>query len=235
MRRSRPSTGGSRDLDGTGTESADPPQRPQPGSPVEQAPRGVVVHERVRDPIRFGQCAGYGVLGLSVQGGAMAARLLLLSGVCAPPLRSEAVRRGDPRPRAGAPRDAPGPRDRRIDVLLNEGNHLVPVREYGEAIGPFRDLPVHVDAFAASYLWMRRGGRLHVLKGLAYDHRIHDGSYSQATREAITREIAEIRGAPRGATLAARYRGGGLGGGEEPELRGCRAGLGCSRADTRLR
>ena len=38
------------------------------------------------------------------------------------------------------------PRDRRIDVLLNVGNYLVPVREYGEAIGPFRDLPVHVDA-----------------------------------------------------------------------------------------
>ena len=34
------------------------------------------------------------------------------------------------------------PRDRRIDVLLNVGNHLVPVREYGETIGPFRDVPV---------------------------------------------------------------------------------------------
>ena len=34
-----------------------------------------------------------------------------------------------------------------------------------------------------------------MLKGLAYDHRIHDGSYSQATREATTREIFEIRGA----------------------------------------
>lgn len=87
------------------------------------------------------------------------------------------------------------PRDRRIDVLLNVGNHLVPVREYGEAIGPFRDVRVHVDAFAASYLWMRGGGRLHVLKGLSYDHRMHDGSYSQATREDTTREIAEIRGA----------------------------------------
>lgn len=88
------------------------------------------------------------------------------------------------------------PRDRRIDVLLNEGNYLVPVREYGEAIGPFRDMHVHAaDAFAASYLWMRGGGRLHVRKGLAYDHRMHDGSYSQATREDTTREIAEIRGA----------------------------------------
>ena len=87
------------------------------------------------------------------------------------------------------------PRDRRIDVLLNVGNHLVPVREYGETIGPFRDVPVHVDAFAASYFWLRRGGRLHVLKDLAYDHRMHDGSYSQATRADTTREIAEIRGA----------------------------------------
>jgi hypothetical protein len=40
-----------------------------------------------------------------------------------------------------------------------------------------------------------RGGRLHVLKGLAYDHRIHDGSCSQATREVTTRETFEIRGA----------------------------------------
>ena len=88
------------------------------------------------------------------------------------------------------------PRDRRIDLLLNVGNHLVPVREYGETIGPFRDVPVTGgDAFAASYLWLRRGGRLHVPKGLAYDHRMHDGSYSQATRADTTREIAEIRGA----------------------------------------
>jgi glycosyltransferase involved in cell wall biosynthesis len=87
------------------------------------------------------------------------------------------------------------PRDRRIDVLLNVGNCLVPVRAYDEAIGPFHDLPVHVDAFAASYLWLRRGGRLHVLKGLAYDHRVHDGSFSQATRPKMTREIAEIRDA----------------------------------------
>ena len=34
-----------------------------------------------------------------------------------------------------------------------------------------------------------------MLKGLAYDHRVHDGSYSQGTRPAITREIAEIRDA----------------------------------------
>jgi glycosyltransferase involved in cell wall biosynthesis len=89
---------------------------------------------------------------------------------------------------------APG--DHTLDLLLNEGNHLVPVREYCEAIGPFRDLPVHAaDAFAASYLWMRRGGRLHVLRGLAYDHRIHDGSYSLVTRRDTTRHISEIRGA----------------------------------------
>src|SRR5262249_53390880 len=50
------------------------------------------------------------------------------------------------------------PHDRRIDVLLNVGNWLVPVREYGEAMAPFRDLPIHVDALVASYLWMRRGG-----------------------------------------------------------------------------
>ena len=87
------------------------------------------------------------------------------------------------------------PRDRRIDVLLNVGNCLVPVREYSEAMEPFRDLPVHVDALVASYLWMRRGGRLHVLRGLAYEHRIHDGSYSLATREDTTREISEIRSA----------------------------------------
>lgn len=54
---------------------------------------------------------------------------------------------------------------------------------------------MHVDAFIASYLWMRRGGPLRVLKGLSDDCRIHDGSYSQGTHEAITREIAEIRGA----------------------------------------
>ena len=87
------------------------------------------------------------------------------------------------------------PRDRRIDVLLNVGNCLVPVREYGEAMGPFRDLPVHVDALVASYLWMRRGGRVHVLRDLAYEHRIHEGSYSLATREDQTREISEIRDA----------------------------------------
>jgi hypothetical protein len=37
---------------------------------------------------------------------------------------------------------------------------------------PFRDLPAHVEAFAASYRWLRGGGRPHVLRGLADDHRM---------------------------------------------------------------
>ncbi len=108
------------------------------------------------------------------------------------------------------------PSDRRIDLLLNVGNHLVPVREYCDAIGPFRDLAVHAaDAFAASYLWLRQGGRLHVLQGLAYDHRVHDASYSQATRGDTTRGIAGIRDAilaerawPQGAEDGLRGAGG---------------------------
>jgi len=86
------------------------------------------------------------------------------------------------------------PRDRRLELLLNDGNYLVPVREYVEAVGPFRDLPVHgADVFAASYLWMRRGGRLHVLRGLAYDHRVHDGSYARLTAEDTKRAVRAIR------------------------------------------
>jgi glycosyltransferase involved in cell wall biosynthesis len=88
------------------------------------------------------------------------------------------------------------PRDRRIDLVLNVGNYLVPVREYGEAIGPFRDLPVHAaDVFVSSYLWMRRGGRLHVLKGLGYEHRVHEGSYSLTTRGDTTRGITAVHDA----------------------------------------
>jgi glycosyltransferase involved in cell wall biosynthesis len=88
------------------------------------------------------------------------------------------------------------PRDRRLELLLSDGNCLVPVREYCEAIGPLRDLPVHAaDAFAASYPRMRRGGRLHVLRGLAYDHRVHEGSYMRATAGDAKRVIADIRAA----------------------------------------
>jgi hypothetical protein len=36
---------------------------------------------------------------------------------------------------------------------------------------------------------------VHVLRDLAYEHRIHEGSYSLATREDQTREISEIRDA----------------------------------------
>jgi glycosyltransferase involved in cell wall biosynthesis len=84
-------------------------------------------------------------------------------------------------------------RDRRLELLLNDGNYLVPVREYGEAVAPFRDLPAQgADVFTANYLWMRRGGRLHVLRGLAYDHRVHEGSYARTTADGTKRAISEI-------------------------------------------
>lgn len=84
-------------------------------------------------------------------------------------------------------------RDRRLELLLNDGNYLVPVREYRDAIGPFRDLAVHgADVFTVSYLWMRQGGRLHVLRDLGYEHRVHDGSYARATAADTKRTIIEI-------------------------------------------
>jgi glycosyltransferase involved in cell wall biosynthesis len=113
---------------------------------------------------------------------------------------------------------APG--DRRLKLLLNDGNYLVPVREYSDAIGPFRDLTVHAaDALAATYLWLRQGGRLHVLRGLAYDHPVHEGSYSMATAAESKPVTAEIRAAilaerpwPAGATAGPRDPAAGRGG-----------------------
>jgi glycosyltransferase involved in cell wall biosynthesis len=83
-------------------------------------------------------------------------------------------------------------RDRPLELLLDAGNFLTPVREYCDAVGPFQDLPRHADAFIASYLWMRQGGRLHVLRGLAYDHRVHDGSYARLRATDAKGEISDI-------------------------------------------
>jgi hypothetical protein len=86
------------------------------------------------------------------------------------------------------------PRERRLKLLLNAGNYLVPVGAYAETIGPYRDLAVQAaDVMAANYLWMRGGGRLHVLRGLAYEHRVHGGSYFQATAADSGGVIDEIR------------------------------------------
>ena len=84
-----------------------------------------------------------------------------------------------PHRRAAQRRELSGPRPR-----VRRGHRTLP----GPAPCTWTRSPPAISGCAG-------GGRLHVLKGLAYDHRVHDGSYSQATREDTTREIAEIRDA----------------------------------------
>jgi hypothetical protein len=78
---------------------------------------------------------------------------------------------------------------------------------------------VHADAFTATYLWMRRGGRLHMLRGLEYEHRVHERSYAQVTAQDAKREIFELSRAireERSWPAAANSIPGGSADGQEP-------------------
>lgn len=65
-----------------------------------------------------------------------------------------------------------------LEVCLNACNYFVNREEYLLCFDDRLD-PVTSDSIFTCYNWLRSGNQIHVLPGLEYEHRIHDGSHYQ--------------------------------------------------------
>lgn len=78
-------------------------------------------------------------------------------------------------------------------VLLNTGNYFVPVKEYCDFFARYQgDRVLAADSLFANYHWLKSGRRLQVVKGLEYEHMIHDDSYFKKTASESKRVIREL-------------------------------------------
>jgi glycosyltransferase involved in cell wall biosynthesis len=75
--------------------------------------------------------------------------------------------------------------DRGFDCLINTMNYFVNREKYLEV---FEDgiEPIGSDSIHQNYNWLKAGYRIHVLKGLTYQHRVWEGSHYVANATAST-------------------------------------------------
>lgn len=74
--------------------------------------------------------------------------------------------------------------------IINDGNYLFHRATYLEKLEPLRPLARDVaDVMVANYLWLSRGGRLKVLPGAVYYHRIDASSFWMRTKEESRRRV----------------------------------------------
>ena len=68
-------------------------------------------------------------------------------------------------------------RNRDLRVLLNTGNFFVHVPTLRRRLAAHAHVPIRsACSITLNYLWLVQGGRLYVVPGLAYGHRVHGGS-----------------------------------------------------------
>ena len=65
-----------------------------------------------------------------------------------------------------------------MEVCLNAANYFVNREEYLLCFDASKD-PVTSDSIFMCYNWLHSGNQIHVLTGLEYEHRIHEGSHYQ--------------------------------------------------------
>jgi glycosyltransferase involved in cell wall biosynthesis len=77
--------------------------------------------------------------------------------------------------------------------LLNDGNYLVNRRRYSEVVSLIGRLPSDVvDVLVVNYLWLSKGGKLGVIPGTKYMHRVDPSSFWSQTAEASKKRLLEI-------------------------------------------
>ena len=65
-----------------------------------------------------------------------------------------------------------------VTTSLNTGNYLAPTSGYVCALREHIHVRVNaVDVLAANYFWLKQGGKLGVVSGLAYEHAVHAESH----------------------------------------------------------
>ncbi len=79
------------------------------------------------------------------------------------------------------------------NYLLNDGNYLVNRRKYSEVLSIIGKLPSDVvDVLVVNYLWLSKGGKLEVIPGTKYMHRVDPSSFWSQTAEASKKRLLEI-------------------------------------------
>jgi hypothetical protein len=79
------------------------------------------------------------------------------------------------------------------NYLLNDGNYLVNRNRYSEVISSIGKLPSDVvDVLVVNYLWLSKGGKLEVIPGTKYMHRVDPSSFWSQTAEASKKRLLEI-------------------------------------------
>jgi glycosyltransferase involved in cell wall biosynthesis len=79
------------------------------------------------------------------------------------------------------------------NYLLNDGNYLVNRKRYSEVVSLIGRLPSDVvDVLVVNYLWLSKGGKLQVILGTKYMHRVDPSSFWSRTAEASKKRLLEI-------------------------------------------
>jgi len=77
--------------------------------------------------------------------------------------------------------------------LLNDGNYLVNRTRYSRLISSIGKLPSDIaDTLVANYLWLSSGGKLQVLPGTSYLHRVEENSFWSRTAEPSRKRLNHI-------------------------------------------
>lgn len=77
--------------------------------------------------------------------------------------------------------------------MINDGNYLVPRARYVESAGRFAGLRSDVaDVMLFNYLWLTEGGRLELLPGTSYYHRVDSTSFWMQTKDASRARVLEL-------------------------------------------
>jgi glycosyltransferase involved in cell wall biosynthesis len=79
------------------------------------------------------------------------------------------------------------------NYLLNDGNYLVNRRRYSGVVSLIGHLPSDVvDVLVVNYLWLSKGGKLEVIPGTKYMHRVDPSSFWSRTAEASKKRLLEV-------------------------------------------
>jgi len=77
--------------------------------------------------------------------------------------------------------------------MINDGNYLVPRERYVRSAGRFAGLRSDVaDVMLFNYLWLTEGGRLELIPGTSYFHRVDATSFWMQTKDASRARVLEL-------------------------------------------
>ena len=86
----------------------------------------------------------------------------------------------------------------RLLPFLNDGNYLVPTKEYVKCAQQVSGTNLIPDVILFALFWLKAGNKFHVVPGLEYDHTMHPDSLWMRNQERGMYEVQVIRAAMTG-------------------------------------